>query len=292
VINGWSEAPAARFLRPERQECLLCQSAAAEDCVIDYKTQITSTLDSNLPSLRTGVIVEQELLTRDVLRICIRLDRSIEFLAGQFVLLEIPEIHGVRAYSLANTQNSAPRIDLIVKRKPGGDMTEWLFSGDRINQIVRIFGPIGRSVFDPTTDQNLLFIVGGSGIAGACAILSRAAATGHLENNNAVLFFGVRTEGDAFLLDWINSLRQQFAGFKATVAISDEVPSHRLVAQYPDINFEFGLIHQVASAYLSSECKDTTAFLAGPPPMVDAAIRELVVKAKLSPRHIRYDKFS
>jgi toluene monooxygenase electron transfer component len=34
------------------------------------------------------------------------------------------------------------------------------------------------------------------------------------------------------------------------------------------------------------------AFLAGPPPMVDAAMRVVMLKGRLPPSRIRFDKFS
>ena len=38
--------------------------------------------------------------------------------------------------------------------------------------------------------------------------------------------------------------------------------------------------------------KNVRAYLAGPPPCVDGAIRMLLLQAKLSADNIRYDKFS
>ena len=37
---------------------------------------------------------------------------------------------------------------------------------------------------------------------------------------------------------------------------------------------------------------DTTAYLAGPPPMVESAMRMLMTEARLPPSRIRFDKFS
>jgi len=38
--------------------------------------------------------------------------------------------------------------------------------------------------------------------------------------------------------------------------------------------------------------EDVRTYVAGPPPMVDAMIRLLLREARLSPRDIRFDKFS
>ena len=59
-------------------------------------------------------------------------------------------------------------------------------------------------------------------------------------------------------------------------------------------------MHDVAADYIKStyntpdalETEKPVAYIAGPPPMVDAAIRILLTDARLPPQLIRYDKFS
>jgi toluene monooxygenase electron transfer component len=53
-----------------------------------------------------------------------------------------------------------------------------------------------------------------------------------------------------------------------------------------------GLVHEVAGQALDGKLDGATAYLAGPPPMVDGAMRMLVTQAKMPPNRIRYDKFS
>ena len=51
-------------------------------------------------------------------------------------------------------------------------------------------------------------------------------------------------------------------------------------------------MHEVAARRLKGQYRNVRAYLAGPPPAVDAAIRMLIVEAKLTADNIAYDKFS
>ena len=50
--------------------------------------------------------------------------------------------------------------------------------------------------------------------------------------------------------------------------------------------------HEVAGKAMQGKYQNVRAYLAGPPPAVDASIRMLLLQAKLPADHIRYDKFS
>ena len=292
VLNLWPEAPGSTFLRSNRAERLLCQTAVNGNCLFELPRSLKKIAEADRPSHRTGRIAQSSLLARDIMYLRIQLSDTLTFAAGQFLLMRTEAVKGQRSYSLANSENDVSELEIVIKRKSGGALTEWLFSADRVGEEVRIFGPIGASVFDPTSDRNLLCIVGGSGLAGAMAILSRAAAMGHLEHNSAELFFGVRTMQDGFFFDRISELVRDFPNLRATIALSDEVPSLDHTSRFQDLQFRHGLVHEVARDEMRGRYKETTAFLAGPPPMVEAAIRVLLMDAKLPARNIRYDKFS
>lgn len=292
ALNLWPEAPGSTFLRSNRAERLLCQTAVKANCIFELPRSLKKVVGADRPSHRTGQIARASLVARDIMHLRIRLGETLTFAAGQFFLMGAEAVKGQRSYSLANAGDDVSELEIVIKRKPGGALTEWLFTADRVGEQVRIFGPIGSSVFDPTNDRNLLCIVGGSGLAGAIAILSRAAAMGHLEKNSAELFFGIRTMQDAFFLDRISKLAGDFPTLRATIVLSDEVPSLDHTSCFKDLQFRHGLVHAVARDEMRGRYNETTAFLAGPPPMVESAIRVLLIDAKLPARNIRYDKFS
>ena len=67
------------------------------------------------------------------------------------------------------------------------------------------------------------------------------------------------------------------------------------IRKFSSIRLAGGFVHDVAaSALQEAETSHDNAigFVAGPPPMVDGAIRVLLTGAGLTPDRIRYDKFS
>jgi len=107
------------------------------------------------------------------------------------------------------------------------------------------------------------------------------------------VFFGVRTYADAFFLDELAGLAAQFPSrLTITLALSDEAVSDAARSNYPAIVFDSGLVHEVAARHMAGKFQNVRAYVAGPPPCVDGAIRMLLLQAKLSADNIRYDKFS
>jgi toluene monooxygenase electron transfer component len=218
------------------------------------------------------------------MRFALELERPRDFDAGQFALLA-PEGIAYRAYSMCNYERGGRRLDFVAKRKAGGAFSEWLFGANRAGARLETFGPLGKATFEPALGKNLLCIAGGSGIAGMMSILSRAAEAKYFERHKAWVFFGVRTMRDAFFLD-------ELSGFNAevTVALSEEeIPSTN---EWPKLKFEQGLVHEVAKRQMAGKYQNVRAYVAGPPPAVDAAIRVLLLDAKLTTDNIRYDKYS
>ena len=78
----------------------------------------------------------------------------------------------------------------------------------------------------------------------------------------------------------------------ATVALSDEPVPAEARGAYPALAFEHGFVHEIAGKAMQGKYQNVRAYLAGPPPAVDASIRMLLLQAKLPTDHIRYDKFS
>jgi toluene monooxygenase electron transfer component len=96
------------------------------------------------------------------------------------------------------------------------------------------------------------------------------------------VFFGVRTMKDVFFLDQLKNTKAE-----VTIALSEEDPPAT-----SSLRFERGLVHEVAKRRMAGKYQNVRAYLAGPPPAVDAAIRVLLLDAKLTGDNIRYDKFS
>lgn len=280
--DGWREAPGRKFVKPEQGEFLMCQCAAESDVTLQVPKFINS-IDSGAPEPRAGVLRAPRMLTHDVLAFDVELERACDFDAGQFMVLAAPGVAGYRGYSMVNYQRGARRLSFVAKRKPGGGFSDWLFGRSRDGARLEGFGPLGKATFEPALGRNVLCIAGGSGIAGMMSILARAAGANYFERHKVWVFFGVRTLRDVFFLDELRA----YAKADITVALSEEDPPAN-----PPLRFERGLVHEVAKRNMAGKYQDVRAYIAGPPPAVDAAIRVVLLDGKLTTDNIRYDKYS
>jgi toluene monooxygenase electron transfer component len=140
--------------------------------------------------------------------------------------------------------------------------------------------------------KNILCIAGGSGIAGMMSILARATHEGYFKQYRGDVFFGVRTMQDAFFLEEFENFAQRCGEkLSVTVALSEEPAPDSAEQHHPRLKFEQGLVHDVAARSMSGRYQNVRAYLAGPPPAVDASIR-MLLEARVSTDNIRYDKFS
>jgi len=291
--NTWPDAPGARVGRHGPSDVLMCQCAPVEDMIVET-SGIVYRADPGacLPSHRAGRIGDVRRLAPDMIAFALQLDAPISYEAGQFVAVEVPGIAGYRAYSMTTFARATRRIELLIKRKPGGGFSEWIFGAARTNVELKVFGPLGRATFSPTAGRHLLVIAGGSGIAGMMSILDRAMQEGYFLRHRAHVFFGVRTWQDRFYLDEFARMKAAFPDtVSVTIALSDEEVSERAAVEHPHLRFARGFVHEAAAAEMTGKYANVRAYVAGPPPAVDATLRYLLRDAKLSPTEIRYDKF-
>ena len=289
----WPEAPGTKYFRGDG-EVLTCQSVARDDCVLETGVSLKTLEPPPVPPRAlTGVVLNYRRLTHDVLAFDVDLDGALDFHAGQFALLTAPGIRGARAYSMVNYARDARRLAFVVKKKPGGGVSEWLFATDVTGARLGLFAPLGHATFHADTPKHVLCIAGGSGIAGMMSILSLACEAAHFRAWDGSVFFGVRTVADTFFLDELEAFRAQFPDrLSITIALSEDDVPDTLALAYPRFAFARGFVHAVAGEAMKGKFAGVRAYVAGPPPMVDAILRLMLSEARLPPAEIRYDKFS
>ena len=291
IESEWPEAPGRRYLKSET-ELLMCQSVAHDDCALEVGVPLKEP-SAPAPRALAGVVRGYRRLTHDVAAFDLDIDGPLNFAAGQFAIITVPGIAGARAYSMVNFERRAERLSFVVKKKPGGAVSEWLFGGGVEGARLGLVAPLGHATFHAGQGKHVLCIAGGSGIAGMMSILALACQAGHFAAWDGHVFFGVRTARDGFFLDELEAFRTQHpARLTVTVALSDEDVPASLAAAYPGFAFARGFVHAVAGEHMKGRFAEVRAYVAGPPPMVDASLRLLLREARLPPADIRYDKFS
>ena len=291
--SAWSEAPGRRYFRTEG-DLLMCQSVAHADCALE----VGGTLKPREPGVAApralaAVVRECRRLTHDVVAVEVGINEPLHFEAGQFALVTVPGIAGARAYSMVNFDRPAERLSFVVKKKPGGAVSDWLFGDGVEGTRLGLVAPFGHATFHPEVRKHILCVAGGSGIAGMMSILALGCQAAHFAAWDGHVFFGVRTARDAFFFDELEAFRARYPlRLSVTVALSDEDVPASLAGAYPHFAFARGLVHAVAGERMAGRFADVRAYVAGPPPMVDASLRWLLREARLPPADIRYDKFS
>jgi toluene monooxygenase electron transfer component len=272
----------------------MCQARPSSDCLVRVPARVVARPGCDtLPQHQTAHIDALRKLTRDVVHFELALSRPMSFEAGQFVVLEAPEVKGGRAYSMVNFGREVDRLVFVIKQKAGGAFSDWLFRGDRAGRTVNIFGPLGRATFHPEEGKNILCIAGGSGIAGMLSIIERATREGYFRDHTGHVFFGVRTLEDGFYLSELCDYAAQAEGrLEVTLALSHEQAPTAVHPKFPHICLMNGLVAQAAQQAMSGRYDNMVGFVAGPPIMVDGALRILIREARLPPQFVRYDKFT
>ncbi len=295
AIMAWDKAPGAVKLNLEKGDRLLCQTVAKTDVVVRVPSAAVQGAFPKgiVPRHLTGVLRQSRRLTHDVVQFSVELDQPVDFDAGQFMTLEQPQVRGLRAYSMTSYARRTRRLDFLVKRLPGGGFSDWLFSSEIDGAELKLFGPLGRATFDPAEDRDIVCIGGGSGIAGMMAILDHACQESYFADHRGWLFFGVRTLADCFFLDRLSYLAQRAGdNLCITLALSHADPGTRTHPDHPALRLDTGFVHEAASRGMQGKFAGVIGFVAGPPPMVDGALRMLITEGKLPAADIRYDKFA
>lgn len=292
IDDGWPDAPGRKYLK-HADEFLMCQCSARTDISVEVSGFVQD-IDPGvcIPAAIRGRIRDATLLTHDVMQLYIDLQSPIEFDAGQFVLVEVDGVPGSRGWSMVNFDRTASTLRFVVKKKPGGVLSDWLFSQPQPGTEVLVYGPLGSATFFPSLASSILCIAGGSGIAGMMSILSRAADENYFADFDGDVFFGIRTMKDAFFLDEFTRLRERCGErLKVTIALSEDRATASAKIDHPLLAFDTGFVHEVAGRCMQGRLQGVRAYLAGPPPAVDASVRMLLM-SRVSTANIRYDKFS
>jgi toluene monooxygenase electron transfer component len=122
------------------------------------------------------------------------------------------------------------------------------------------------------------------------AILDRATEEDYFRDHKGFVFFGVRSMADGFYLEEMS----RFVAYgHDNRGHTRAVPRGGSFCHPPHTPGAARHWHGArGDGKLDEErYSNVAAFVAGPPPMVDGAIRALITEGGLSPALIRYDKF-
>lgn len=261
---------------------LACSATAASDVVIE--ADVDEEPDAVVRPVRdfTGTVSRLEHLTADILGIWITVSEPIEFQAGQYVNLHVEGVERPRAFSIASSPSSEKEIELHVRLVPGGEATPRLHSELAVGDQVRFSGPYGRFFVRRSAGKPMLFLAGGSGLSSPKSMVLDLLESGC--DQDITLVHGVRTVNDVYFADEFRALETTYENFTYVPVLSEHD------AALGDWTGEIGYVHEAAERRFDGSFKGMSAYLCGPPPMIEACIRSLM-KGRLFERDIFTEKF-
>lgn len=260
----------------ERGYILACRAVPWEDCVIELAgedDQIVHPMREM--SCRVAGI---EALTHDIrrLRLTIESGGPFTYTPGQFADIEFPGLPG-RHYSMSGQPEDA-ELAFYIRILPNGKLSRHLAEQVGAGDHVSVKGPYGSSFLREGRSGPIIAVAGGSGLAPIQSIVDRALALGW--SDPVHVYFGVRDQRDLFMMEHFEHLARRHDQLRFVAVLSEPSGSSE---------YRTGMVTDV----IDQDFKDLsgfTAYLAGPPPMVDAA-KTMLPELGVSPRDIHADAF-
>lgn len=176
-------------------------------CIRSAETDLTIEVDDlagiELPTAKTWPcrISQIKRLATDVIQVLLRLPptANFSFIPGQYIDIIGPE--GVRrSYSLANANFEEKTLEVHIREVNGGEMSQYWFNQAKVNDLLRLHGPLGTFFLRDTANMDLFFLATGTGIAPIKAILESMASTDFEQRPKSVtVLWGGRNSQDHYM---------------------------------------------------------------------------------------------
>lgn len=270
--------------RSKGNRILMCQSVPQGHCeVLAPLSEAVPARREPIPARLRGRLALRESLNSDTARFVFDVSEPVVYLPGQYVLLEFPD--GVRrAYSMSRSSGgtAVTSLELLVRSKASGAATEWLFELLAPGADLIIEGPYGKAYAQSPQESPVLCLAGGTGLAPILAIAEELAAES--PGRRIDLYAGSRGFADIVFAERLAELVNLGVRVVPVVEASPDsvhallgrvrvgLALDHLAADWPDLAF-----HDI--------------YMAGPAPMIDAALARLVKDGTARADRIYFDRF-
>ena len=202
VLSGSTEPlhPETGLSDQEKLEgwILSCVRSAEADVIIE----VDDLSGMVLPGIKTLPcrISHLKRLASDVIQVKLRLPPNTEFnfIPGQYIDVIGP--NGMRrSYSLANASFKDKFLELHIRAVENGAMSEFWFKQAKVNDLLRLNGPLGTFFLRDTSKVDLVFLATGTGIAPVKAMLeSLPGYTADKKPRSVIVLWGGRVSADLY----------------------------------------------------------------------------------------------
>lgn len=196
--------------------------------------------------------------------------------SGQYVNISKGALK--RSYSIANIFKENGVLTFYIKRFEQGFMSNYWFNEAKVNDLLRVEGPLGSFFLRETEMENIVFIATGTGIAPINAMLETIVESPlKFQNKNIWIFVGARYEEDLF---WNINTFKSIPNLKFIPVLSRSSENwHGERGYVQDIVIKQNL-----------PLSDTQVYACGSNKMIEAA-KAILVEMGLDKRHFFSDAF-
>jgi len=243
-----------------RGQVLLCCAVPLSD--VEIELEEGAALRESAVPVYEAKVTRLERLAPDVmlLELALPAGQKIRYEAGQYLNILL-EDGARRSYSFTAPSGETDRIELHVRRVPGGRFTTRVFESMKVGDKLRFEGPLGEFILHEPSDRPLIFVAGATGFAPVKSLLEQAFRMGI--KRPMYLYWGVRKRRDFYLFDLPQRWAEQHPNFHFVPVLSEPGPDDEwtgrtglvheaILADFPDLSghsvYACGSLNMVAAA--------------------------------------------
>ena len=206
-------------------------------------------------------------------------DARFDFIAGQYVMVDLPRDAGVvqKAYSIASPPTQQGTIDLCIKLVEGGYVSTYFHQQVQVGTRLTIYEAQGFFV-DRGGDHERLYVATGTGIAPIRSMVHALYASGC--NGKMSLYFGVRYEDEILYEEEWRRLQAEHPTFRF----------HPTVSRPKTWQGDTGWVQDLLRKYLTDPTTKE-AYVCGVVPMVKA-VKPLLMELGVPRGQIHTEKYT
>jgi len=237
-------------------EVSLTEEQLAEGCILTCCRTATAPLQLEIEDLgELGKLqvktlpcrIDQlQLLSDDVLEVTLRSPptNKLEYVPGQYV--DMIGRDGLRrSYSVANAPREDGKLTLHIRKVANGEMSHYWFKEAKVNDLLRMEGPLGTFSLRKTSAEQLVLLATGTGIAPIKALLEQLSGTAQYAFSQIHLYWGGRFEQDIYWPPTFPDLPLQFS---PVLSRSPDWAGHKGYVQHAVLQDELNLSDAVVYA--------------------------------------------